>query len=74
MSKNNHETVSRKELGRPDAPAEKTPDLPAPILLTELDVANLAYQRWVKRGCPEGSPQEDWYEAEHELQSLSRAS
>ena len=74
MSKKSHGTVSDKQLERPDAPPEQTPELPAPIQLTELEVANLAYQRWVKRGCPEGSPQEDWYEAEHELQSHSRAS
>jgi len=73
MSQERHETVNGKQVEPPDARAEQTAELPAPILLTELDVANLAYQRWVKRGCPEGSPEEDWYEAEHELQSLSRS-
>ena len=69
MSKQSHETVNGKHLKPPDARSEQPAELPASILLTELDVANLAYQRWVKRGCPEGSPEEDWYEAEHELQS-----
>jgi len=27
-------------------------------------IAELAYQFWEERGCPEGSPEEDWYEAE----------
>lgn len=33
------------------------------------DIAALAYQRWMERGCPLGSPEEDWFEAEHALQS-----
>lgn len=74
MSKRTHEVIAGKQPEPPEAKPEQSARLPAPMLLTELDVANLAYQRWVKRGCPEGSPQEDWYEAEHELQSLSRAS
>lgn len=28
------------------------------------EIADLAYQRWVERGCPQGSPDEDWFEAE----------
>jgi len=32
------------------------------------DVAALAYQLWLDRGCPEGSPDEDWYEAQRKLQ------
>jgi hypothetical protein len=27
-------------------------------------IAELAYQFWEERGCPEGSPEEDWYKAE----------
>ena len=30
-------------------------------------VARLAYQLWEQRGCPEGSPEEDWFRAEQEL-------
>jgi hypothetical protein len=37
----------------------------------ERDVATLAYRRWLERGCPQGSPDEDWFEAERELQSKS---
>jgi hypothetical protein len=40
----------------------------------EQDVASLAYRRWLERGCPEGSPQEDWFEAERELYSKGRQS
>lgn len=37
------------------------------------EVADRAYQRWVERGCPQGSPEEDWFEAERELRSKDRA-
>jgi hypothetical protein len=29
--------------------------------------AQLAYSYWQARGCPIGSPEEDWYRAENEL-------
>lgn len=31
------------------------------------DVANLAYEVWQRRGCPEGSAEKDWAEAERQL-------
>ena len=31
------------------------------------EISELAYQRWVERGCPVGSPDEDWFRAEEEL-------
>ena len=30
-------------------------------------IVELAYELWLKRGCPIGSPQEDWYQAERAL-------
>ena len=33
----------------------------------------LAYQLWLQRGCPIGSDQVDWYEAERQLQHLRSA-
>ena len=33
------------------------------------DIAALAYTHWQARGCPEGSPQEDWFHAAEELRS-----
>jgi hypothetical protein len=35
------------------------------------DIAALAYELWQARGCPDGSPEEDWFRAEQELQSRS---
>jgi hypothetical protein len=34
-------------------------------------VAKLAYQLWLDRGCPEGSPEEDWLRAEQVLDAGS---
>jgi len=33
------------------------------------EVARLAYLRWLDRGCPIGSPEEDWSRAEQDLKS-----
>lgn len=32
------------------------------------EVAKLAYLYWLARGCPEGSPEDDWLRAEQEIQ------
>jgi hypothetical protein len=31
------------------------------------EVARLAYSYWLARGCPEGTPEEDWLRAEQEV-------
>jgi hypothetical protein len=36
--------------------------------LDQDEVARLAYSYWLARGCPEGSPEEDWLRAEQEVQ------
>ena len=33
------------------------------------DIAVRAHELWQARGCPEGSPQEDWFRAAEELRS-----
>ena len=33
------------------------------------DIAALAYELWQARGCPDGSPEEDWFRAAEELRS-----
>lgn len=30
-------------------------------------IAELAYLLWERRGCPDGCPEEDWFEAEQRL-------
>ena len=34
---------------------------------SEVIVSKRAYELWIERGCPEGSPEEDWFRAESEL-------
>lgn len=34
---------------------------------TQDEIALLAYELWQRRGCPVGSPEEDWNQAEIEL-------
>jgi len=33
------------------------------------EIAILAYQFWQERGCPIGSPEEDWFRAEQSLKA-----
>lgn len=37
------------------------------------EIAALAYQLWNERGCPIGSPDEDWFRAEAELSNRNEA-
>ena len=39
----------------------------------EQDIAILAYALWEARGCPVGSPEQDWFRAEAELKAASSA-
>ena len=32
-------------------------------------IAHRAYEIWVRKGCPEGSAEQDWFEAEQELKT-----
>jgi len=49
-----------------EAPARATP-------VEREDIARLAYAYWEARGCPYGSPEEDWFRAEMELLRHSSA-
>ena len=35
-------------------------------------ISRRAYELWVERGCPEGSPEQDWYKAESELKDVGQ--
>jgi hypothetical protein len=37
--------------------------------LGDEEIATLAYELWQARGCPDGSPDEDWYRAVEILRS-----
>ena len=38
-----------------------------PSAVDARDIEERAYQSWCERGCPMGSPEEDWYRAEQDL-------
>ncbi len=38
------------------------------------DIAALAHALWLARGCPEGSPEEDWFHAAEQLRSRAHTS
>jgi hypothetical protein len=40
-------------------------DVPAPD-----EIRTLAYQHWIQRGRPYGSPLDDWFRAEQELRAI----
>jgi hypothetical protein len=61
---------------RPKSPAKEvvTPDSSeAPELASNQDereeIARLSHQFWIERGCPIGTPEEDWLRAEAEVRS-----
>ena len=37
------------------------------------DIAALAHELWKARGCPEGSPEEDWFHASEQLRSRAHS-
>jgi hypothetical protein len=46
-------------------------DSQVPQTSMQEDLAKLAYGLWQERGCPEGSPELDWLEAERTLRESS---
>ena len=48
-------------------------DVSPRIALDSEEVARLAFSYWESRGCRGGSPEEDWYRAEKELQANGAA-
>ena len=47
---------------------------PAGGAIPEDAISKKAYQLWLERGCPEGSPEQDWYQAESQLKGRSEPS
>jgi hypothetical protein len=58
---------STKEIRMTSKPAES-----AAADLDRGQVEALAYQLWIQRGSPEGSPEIDWLQAEADLKNRSR--
>jgi hypothetical protein len=58
--------MAKKRIGKK---AETAATMPGPeeLVTNHERIALLAYKYWEERGCPGGSPQEDWFRAEREL-------
>jgi Protein of unknown function (DUF2934) len=41
-------------------------------IVRSADIQRLAYEFWQKRGCPFGTPEVDWFRAEHECRERHR--
>jgi hypothetical protein len=50
-----------------DRDKDPCPHSLTPLVADEHQIAALAYILWQGRGCPEGSPQEDWTRATQQL-------
>jgi ribonuclease I len=49
--------------------SERNPSAPSTSAVNHDAIAKLAFQKWQKRGCPNGEDQKDWFEAERELRA-----
>jgi hypothetical protein len=61
-----------EEVNPAPTPVAVSPSEPlAPTEISEerrfQDIAAVAYRYWQARGCPDGSPDEDWFKAEYEV-------
>jgi hypothetical protein len=59
-SKGIRRVPSREAIADVDPPSAS----PEPL---DIQIRNLAYQLWLGRGCPVGSPEVDWLEAEEKV-------
>jgi hypothetical protein len=50
-----------------DQPADSVSTARESAAQTHEEIAQLAYQYWEARGCPLGSPEEDWFRAERDV-------
>jgi hypothetical protein len=61
--------MSARPIVLPNSVQRETKREPAMKHSPEQDIANLAYALWQQRGCPEGSPEEDWLQAQELIQT-----
>jgi hypothetical protein len=52
-----------------EMPPEEEARMAISITDSDDEVATLAYQLWMERGCPIGSPEVDWFQAEEQLKN-----
>jgi hypothetical protein len=61
--------MSAPTTGVPGSVQRGTKTQPDTQVQQQQDIANLAYALWQQRGCPQGSSEQDWFEAERKLQN-----
>jgi hypothetical protein len=49
-------------------PSAQPTSLP-PLVIPHEKIAQRAYEKWIKRGRPQGTEMQDWLEAENELRA-----
>ena len=45
-------------------------EIPATLNPDHTEISRLAYLYWLERGCPIGSPEQDWSRAEQDLKNV----
>ena len=63
--------VQRESEMRKPPDTATAPHSQVPETSMQEDIAKLAYILWQQRGCPNGSPEFDWFEAERKLRESS---
>jgi Protein of unknown function (DUF2934) len=64
-------SVQRDSATNKPARTKAVSDSHLPETSMQEDIAKLAYALWEQRGCPQGSPDFDWLEAERKLRESS---
>lgn len=64
---------SRLDMKKTSSTSVDEPSVAAPDVVSRQQIEARAHELWIERGCPVGSPDEDWFRAEEELQRESRA-
>jgi hypothetical protein len=67
MSRQNVEVAREPETSPGNSPGEPGVEPYTNPFPDEKEIAELAYRRWVEKGCPQQSAEDDWFEAERDL-------
>jgi len=63
--------VAKQQVKKEEAPTRE--DTVSQEALISIEIATLAYHLWEARGCPVGSPEIDWFDAEQRLLNREEA-
>jgi len=71
MAKAHHENGKRMAIGNDAKNTDGKHQTDPHGAIQSQEIANLAYSYWLARGCPEGSPDQDWLRAEKDLRNFN---